>query len=739
MEAPKQKMEIVNASGVEVAYDVDLKDVNRLIAENFNLPIVRLSNPKGTIPARSSLYLEWLFYPLEAKMYEFTIDVKYTHANPPNANNSLAVYTGKPSSGRGMSAGFNGTGGTIAVNSMAGAFVGGAFGDARLGTQGGPQPLVRSLELVVRAQGYDAREPKPIKVETKYLGGIPNNFQLLHPEKQFARLSFDKLEFGLVPQYACHSHLVLLHNDSNVNASEFVVDDSTSTLFGEELLTISPMYGRIDPGSHMVLHVKLRANTQPVIFQDRIKIAVRELVKGAVKKHHHKLLDKIRKKTVATEHESVVARGTVSRVTSMEHTYVPDGRSAAMPVTFNATGQPRFNVTMSGSHVQNTNGVPEQQLVPQDSVSVTQDGAGLGMFNEGTSVGSPTRTGTGFGRTPTAGTSRNGGDISPKSRDSRSMATASTSGNRTGAGGGRNEPPVLLGPPTMLILRLSGDVFSLENVQSGGILNRKDTSISAASSSGTESNKAALSQFIIPSKLPFVPWRHENRVGNDGQSEAISSKADRRSNMRETPSTNELNSSDKANAAAMQQNNNSSAPTLKVASALPRAREVEFRCITDYIIDDLFKCVVSSAETEYHVCKAATATSTGLRLPESLDDASSSLEGIPVHGIYFNELKVAPTDALLAPSPPTKPKAVERILSNMSGEAEVEMTEDEMEAKAGMMLLQPDFKDIVTDIMHNTMFNLMQEASFGEFPVNAEPLRFAIKKQEQKNGEDDVQ
>lgn len=748
MEAPKQKMEIVNASGVEVAYDVDLKDVNRLIAENFNLPIVRLSNPKGTIPARSSLYLEWLFYPLEAKMYEFTVDVKYTHANP---SNLIPINTGKPNSGRGgTSGGFNGTGTSIAVNSMAGAFVGSAFGDSRILTQGGAPPLQRSLELIVRGQGYDAREPKPIKIETKYLGGIPNNYQLLHPEKQFARLSFDKLEFGLVPQYATKSHLVLLHNDSQVNATEFVVDDSTSSLFAENLLTISPMYGRIEAGSHIVLHVNIKANTQPVIFQERIKIAVRELVKGAVKKHHHKLLDKIRKKTVATEHESVVARGTIARVTHMEHTYVPEGRNASMPVTFNATGQPRFNVTMSGSYVQNGNGAGgEQMIAPQDSVSITQETAGgLGMFNDNASVTSPTRTGTGYGRTPgTAGTgtgtgtSRNGGDLSPKSRDSRSLATASTSGNRTGAGGGRNEPPVLLGPPSILILRISGDIFSLENVQSGGILNRKDNSISASSSSNdTEESKGSLSQFIIPSNLPFVPWRHENRVGNAGQSEAISSKADRRSTMRDTPSTNELNSQ-VADKSSTGMQHNSSTPALKVASALPRAREVEFRSITNFISDDLFKCLVSSAETEYHVCKAVMATSSGLRLPEELDDGASTLEGIPVHGLYYNEIKVASTDTPVGGSSggATKPKALQRDTSNMTPRLEHhdDMTEDEMEAKAGLLLLQPDFKDMVTDIMHNTMFNLMQEASFGEFPVNAEPLRFAIKRQPEPTSDGD--
>ena len=48
------------------------------------------------------------------------------------------------------------------------------------------------------------------------------------------------------------------------------------------------MYGRIEPNSHIVLCIKFIANTQPLIFKERIKISVRELIKGAIKKHHHK-------------------------------------------------------------------------------------------------------------------------------------------------------------------------------------------------------------------------------------------------------------------------------------------------------------------------------------------------------------------------------------------------------------------------------------------------------------------
>eukprot|EP01036_Dinobryon_divergens_P012385 gene12385-16677_t len=50
-----------------------------------------------------------------------------------------------------------------------------------------------------------------------------------------------------------------------------------------------------------------------------------------------------------------------------------------------------------------------------------------------------------------------------------------------------------------------------------------------------------------------------------------------------------------------------------------------------------------------------------------------------------------------------------------------------------LALSQNGFLDIVADIMENTMFNLMQEASFGEFDVSAEPVKFMMNKNSGSN------
>jgi len=51
--------------------------------------------------------------------------------------------------------------------------------------------------------------------------------------------------------------------------------------------------------------------------------------------------------------------------------------------------------------------------------------------------------------------------------------------------------------------------------------------------------------------------------------------------------------------------------------------------------------------------------------------------------------------------------------------------EDERVQRA---LCQAGFMELTADILANTMFNLMQEASYGEFSVMAEPIKFMLKK-----------
>jgi hypothetical protein len=59
--------------------------------------------------------------------------------------------------------------------------------------------------------------------------------------------------------------------------------------------------------------------------------------------------------------------------------------------------------------------------------------------------------------------------------------------------------------------------------------------------------------------------------------------------------------------------------------------------------------------------------------------------------------------------------------------------EDILNSRAVIALAQSEFVSIASNVLADTMFNLMQEVLFGEYVIDAEPIKFMIK--EQKGGE----
>ena len=68
----------------------------------------------------------------------------------------------------------------------------------------------------------------------------------------------------------------------------------------------------------------------------------------------------------------------------------------------------------------------------------------------------------------------------------------------------------------------------------------------------------------------------------------------------------------------------------------------------------------------------------------------------------------------------------------MEQQLSIVIEDDENDKKLKEAILRPNFADLASDIMRNTMYNLLQEAAFEEFPIAQEPLSFAIK-DKQKN------
>uniref|UniRef100_A0A3Q3M416 Cilia and flagella associated protein 65 n=1 Tax=Mastacembelus armatus TaxID=205130 RepID=A0A3Q3M416_9TELE len=66
---PRQMYELHNAGAVPVHYEVDTAMLSQLQVDNFNHPLLCCLNPKGEVRPGKTAMMEWLFSPLEAKMY----------------------------------------------------------------------------------------------------------------------------------------------------------------------------------------------------------------------------------------------------------------------------------------------------------------------------------------------------------------------------------------------------------------------------------------------------------------------------------------------------------------------------------------------------------------------------------------------------------------------------------------------------------------------------------------------
>lgn len=68
-----QVYELHNAGAMTVHYQVDESVLSRLQIDNFNHPVLQCLNPNGTVLPGQTALLEWIFSPLEAKLYQVRI------------------------------------------------------------------------------------------------------------------------------------------------------------------------------------------------------------------------------------------------------------------------------------------------------------------------------------------------------------------------------------------------------------------------------------------------------------------------------------------------------------------------------------------------------------------------------------------------------------------------------------------------------------------------------------------
>lgn len=61
--------ELYNGGALPLKYYLDTSPLEQLLEENFNHPVLECLNPVGELQPGHTAMLEWVFSPLEAKIY----------------------------------------------------------------------------------------------------------------------------------------------------------------------------------------------------------------------------------------------------------------------------------------------------------------------------------------------------------------------------------------------------------------------------------------------------------------------------------------------------------------------------------------------------------------------------------------------------------------------------------------------------------------------------------------------
>lgn len=71
--------ELHNGGALPLHYEVDSTVLSQLLVDNFHHPLLYCLNPDGVVLPGQTAQLEWIFSPLEAKMYHVRIEIKSYH------------------------------------------------------------------------------------------------------------------------------------------------------------------------------------------------------------------------------------------------------------------------------------------------------------------------------------------------------------------------------------------------------------------------------------------------------------------------------------------------------------------------------------------------------------------------------------------------------------------------------------------------------------------------------------
>ncbi|NXW57489.1 CFA65 protein, partial [Eurystomus gularis] len=192
---PIQIYELYNGGSVPVIFEVQLDSIVRIQEENFQHPVFACLTPRGEIPPGTTGHIEWIFSPLEARMYLVDVPIHIL-----GGESALITFQG---------VGYH------------------------------PNPL-----------GETATSSQVLSPSV-----FPGAPKLTVPG-QAATLSHHRICLGNIPDSAKASRLVFLNN---ISASKAVVFAwQISACAGKKMLQIAPESGVVQPGESIPCFITLR-------------------------------------------------------------------------------------------------------------------------------------------------------------------------------------------------------------------------------------------------------------------------------------------------------------------------------------------------------------------------------------------------------------------------------------------------------------------------------------------------
>eukprot|EP00753_Platysulcus_tardus_P017846 PLAT6585.1.p1 GENE.PLAT6585.1~~PLAT6585.1.p1 ORF type:complete len:1751 (+),score=937.33 PLAT6585.1:33-5285(+) len=227
---PVQTVKLHNLGLVDVAYELDSSALADLCGAHHGFPVLACENPKGLLAPGGTVWLRFVFNPLEPRWYTVDIPIHYGSADSGDMHTVLHL------TGRG--------------------FHPDRPDEAASGT---PPPFAATA---TRASGLQ-----------------PPQRQLAAVPRQLARLSLERLQFGDMPFGGRHHRALAVRNLSK--RPVLYNWDAEHPLLSAGLLRVYPRRGRLEAGGVAMCKFTFRAMGPPQLFSEELSLRLTQEVELA--------------------------------------------------------------------------------------------------------------------------------------------------------------------------------------------------------------------------------------------------------------------------------------------------------------------------------------------------------------------------------------------------------------------------------------------------------------------------